>query len=200
MHSNIEDDDLTGIQRGEKAALRRAWDRHADFVFFIAGKYMANRESTEDVVQDVFIKLAHAAGTIKDARSIRGWLAVTTRNACIDTLRRNQRHVPVEPAEIEEMAGDGSGPGFHPGANEDPGRVAEREAELAMVGRLMDEVAAEPGGETLILFYRQGVPVAEIARRRGESTGTVTSRLTRLRERLRARLAAISDSRSDRDG
>jgi RNA polymerase sigma-70 factor (ECF subfamily) len=200
MHSKLEEDDLVEIQRGNHAALKRAWESHADFVFFIAGKYLANRESREDVVQEVFIKLANGAGTIKDSKSLRGWLAVTTRNACIDAIRRSHRQIPVEPADLVEMAAEGQAPGFNAGGSDDPVQMAEREAELALVGHLMDEVASEPGGDTLALFYRQGLPVAEIARRRGESVGTVTSRLTRLRERLRARILARGGTREDGNG
>lgn len=201
MHSQYQEhDDLIGIQRGDHAALKRAWQRHADFVFFIAGKYLANRESQEDIVQDVFIKLANSAKTISDSKSLRGWLAITTRNACIDLVRRNRRNITVDPETIAEMNTDPQSAASNFSTPDDLIAIAEREAELALVGSVLDQIADEPGGETLIQFYRDGVPVAEIARRRGESVSTVTSRLTRLRAKLRTRfLAQIEDGEQTDD-
>lgn len=177
MNSKTGDDDLDGIRRGDKVAIKRAWEAHADLVFFVARKFMKSRESAEDVVQEVFIKLATSGATIRDTKALRGWLAVATRNACIDQIRRASKQVVTAPDELTGVAA--------------PESTAEaHEAEIQLVGDLLDEVAREPGGETLVLFYRDGVPVAEIARRRGEAIGTVTSRLTRLREKLRAKVMA----------
>lgn len=177
MNSKTGDDDLEGIRRGDKAALKLAWEAHADLVLFVARKFMSSRESAEDVVQEVFIKLATSGASIRDTKALRGWLAVATRNACIDQIRRSAKQVVTDPGEFSEVVAPES-------------TATAREAELQLVGDLLDEVAREPGGDTLVLFYRDGIPVAEIARRRGEAIGTVTSRLTRLREKLRARVMA----------
>jgi RNA polymerase sigma factor (sigma-70 family) len=177
MHSNFDEIDLDGIRRGDRSALKRVWDHHADFVFYLAAKIMASRESAEDVVQEVFVKLATSGSSIRDIKALRGWLAVATRNTCIDHIRRSGKHVVTPPQDMTEI----------PAAEVFD---AVREAELEMVGKLMDEVAREPGGETLIQFYREGLPAAEIARRKGEAVSTVTSRLARLRGKLRARILA----------
>jgi RNA polymerase sigma-70 factor (ECF subfamily) len=62
-------------------------------------------------------------------------------------------------------------------------------------------VAALSSGErtTLTLYYRDGLPVGDIARALGVTDGTVKTLLFRARRHLRERLQDFSDRRESHD-
>ena len=62
--------------------------------------------------------------------------------------------------------------------------------------RLWEAVAALPSGErsAVVLYYREGMAVRDIARALGVTTGTIKTLLFRARKHLRVRLDAVDAS------
>ncbi|MDR1719883.1 MAG: RNA polymerase sigma-70 factor [Dysgonamonadaceae bacterium] len=57
-------------------------------LFFIAKGILLDEGVAEEIVQDVFIKIWESGGLPKIDGSLKAYLAVMTRNHCIDYLRR----------------------------------------------------------------------------------------------------------------
>ena len=62
-----------------------------NWLYILAYKYMANHEDTEDIVQEVLIRLWEH-GPLNDIRDVRAWTSQVTRNACLDALRRRKSY------------------------------------------------------------------------------------------------------------
>lgn len=91
------------ISRGDKAAFRDLYEQMSPQLYGIALRLLRRRDIAEEMVQEVFLTLWHAADQYDVSRgSVRTWLSTITRNRCIDYLRRqpapmdNIDEVPLE--------------------------------------------------------------------------------------------------------
>ena len=48
---------LDAIRRGERAAMRRLYDRYSRYAMAIGLRYVPNRDDMRDVMQDSFVKI-----------------------------------------------------------------------------------------------------------------------------------------------
>ena len=90
---------------GDQAAWEALVDRYARYVYAIATRvYRLGPEDAEDVFQEVFTRVFERLDTLRDGEALRPWLAQTTRNCAVDTLRRSGREIPVDelPDESDE--------------------------------------------------------------------------------------------------
>lgn len=78
----------------------RAWDelvqRFAGLVWSVARSFRLPQATTEDVVQTVWLRLAEHSTSIRNPERLAAWLATTTRNEALRSLRGLQRAVPTE--------------------------------------------------------------------------------------------------------
>lgn len=123
---------------------------------------LGDRAEAEDAVQETFLKYLEKCPKIDGPEHERRWLMRVLVNGCKNRLRsaRLRKNVP-----LEEAAAVAS---------------AEERREL-------EEVMALPVKERAVihLYYYEGYKTAEIAQILGEAEGTVRSRMSRAREKLR---------------
>lgn len=175
---------------GDRVVFRRVYEAYVGLLRYVAGRLGLRGEEADEVVQESFLRLHQRAGEIKDAAKLKSWLVANVRNQAIDRLRTRKRHAtPVGAEELENV-----------GAPLWAAHVdAHQELELGLVRELLERLAGTPGGETLKLFYVDGLSAKEIATRNGEAISTVTTRLSRLREKfgdeLRRHVQALRNQR-----
>ncbi len=75
-------------QAGDTAAFETLFHRHKDMVFRVACSVIGEIHESEDVVQEVFIKVYKAAFHGEE-QEFKGWLRRITLNYCISRYRRN---------------------------------------------------------------------------------------------------------------
>ena len=86
---------------GDETAWHALVDRYARYVYAIATRvYRLGPEDAEDVFQEVFERL----DTLRDDDALRPWIAQTTRNCAVDSLRRSGRETVVDtvPEDLDE--------------------------------------------------------------------------------------------------
>jgi RNA polymerase sigma factor (sigma-70 family) len=70
---------------------RSAWDqiveRYAPLVWGICRRHRLSRSDTDDVGQNVWLRLFESLGALREPAALPGWLARTTRNECLRVLR-----------------------------------------------------------------------------------------------------------------
>jgi RNA polymerase sigma factor (sigma-70 family) len=85
---NVERSLLLSVSKGDETAFRQLfenWYRFlASHIFRIAG----NRELTEEIVQDVFLKIWLTRETLADVRDFRAYLIIVSRNHALNALRK----------------------------------------------------------------------------------------------------------------
>jgi RNA polymerase sigma factor (sigma-70 family) len=83
---------VSRIAAGDEAALAEAYDRHAHIVYGSAMRLLHDRESAEEVVQDVYLAVWRNAGQYSPtAGSLLSWVLGIARNKTIDRVRAAAR-------------------------------------------------------------------------------------------------------------
>lgn len=176
-----EEERLVGeAQRGSIESFNQLVRLHERQVYNVALRMVGQTDAAEDVTQDTFL-LAYKSLHQFRGGLFRAWLLRIATNRCYDELRRRQRR----PADsFEELAFEPLPQWTTLSSKEDPQDRSER-LELARtlataLARLQEDQRA-----VIILSDVQGYSYDEIAAITGISLGTVKSRLSRGRGRLR---------------
>lgn len=175
-----EDGLIAAARGGSLAAFNQLVQRYERPVYSVALRLLGQRDQAEDVTQDTFL-LAYRSLAQFRGGLFRAWLLRIATNRCYDELRRRQRH----PADSFE------GLGYEPevdwstlAAGEEPHERAER-LEAARV--LEAALARLPVDQRTVVMLSDvhGYSYDEIAAITEVSLGTIKSRLSRGRARLR---------------
>lgn len=165
----------------KNAQFREIYEAHVGLVQFVLRSFRLSDEERDDLVQEVFMRLFQSWDRI-DPLKIKGFLSISARNLAIDRVRQTQSR---KTEAVGEDIGSLEGALWE--------QNSDRRAVIAVAERFIDEVARQPGGECFGLFYKEGLSVRDIAEKMGESTGTITSRLSRMRQKFKDDLAARLD-------
>ncbi len=83
-------------QNGDEGALARLIGAYKDGLILFVKMYTDNIHTAEDVVQDVFIKLAVQKPRYTGEASFKTWLYRIAANRAIDLMRKTKRELPLE--------------------------------------------------------------------------------------------------------
>ena len=85
----LADEDLLSLVEAVDAdAFATLYDRHSRAAFSLAYRMMGERQASEDLAQDAFLKVWRAAGSYRAERgSVRTWILSIVHNRGIDQLR-----------------------------------------------------------------------------------------------------------------
>ena len=156
-------------------------------VYNLAYRIMGEQAAAEDATQDTFIS---AYKNLKSFRggSFKSWLLRIVTNACYDDLRRRKRRPATS---LDEMLGDQEGDMEFdmPSADDGPETIMQRHE---MIDLIQTGITTLPDDQrvTLVLSDVQAMSYEEIAEMTHTNVGTVKSRLSRGRARLREYLQA----------
>ena len=199
--STLDDASLASrIADGDEGAFVIAYDRHAGFLFGSVTRFLGDRETAAEVVQDAFVTLWRRA-RLFDARSgsLLTWLLAIARHRAIDRLRAEGRRPARDAIRIEAFtteAPTGGGPRLDTppelvaGAATDPGEVAGRRWIQSVVRTGIAELP-ENERQVIVLGYAMDLSQAQIAERLEWPLGTVKSRTRRAMAQLRQRLGGV---------
>ena len=72
------------------------WEESKTTLKNFIGDRVSNEEDTEDILQDVFLKLISNIDKLMDDQKVHAWIYRITRNAIIDYYRRNHKNFDLE--------------------------------------------------------------------------------------------------------
>jgi RNA polymerase sigma-70 factor (ECF subfamily) len=146
-------------------------DAHYASLYRFALSLARNENDAADLVQQTFAQWARKGHQLRDPSLAKTWLFTTLRREFLGTIRKAERYSDEPPADE-----DGS---------LEPGQAGALDA--AEVIAALQKLPLEDR-EPLTLFYLQDVSYAEIAAILDVPIGTVMSRLSRGKARLRSLL------------
>lgn len=183
---------VTAVTRGDMAALSVLYDRHVAVVYRAAFRRLGDRQSAEEVVQDVWLTLWDRAGMFDPSQgSLPGWLCTIARNRATDRMRALARRPGTLPLSAVFATEDDADRALAAGSIVastatlgDPEQVVD---ELAMRDMMTTALSALPPDERAVLElgYYAELSQSEIAARLGIPLGTVKTRTRRALLRLR---------------
>ena len=176
---DLEDRRLAGLaQKGDTAAFEKLVHRHQRRIYFTVRKLVVDADATHDVTQEVFIKVWRKLDQFDTALPLYPWLHRIAIHEALNHLRRNpgRRELPLE-------EGDGAWSDTAPAPD---AALLQHELDAALSKAL--ERLPEDQRTVFVLRTSEELSYQEIAEALDISMGTVMSRLSRARERLKKTL------------
>jgi len=174
---------VAAIAAGDETAFEQLFERHRRHVARVAGRFFAQREQIEEIIQDSFTKAYFALPTYHGthAASFKAWLTQISVNSCYDQLRRARRR-PEQTLDISDNEGHQFATQLRAvDAGSDVERtVMSRDLAAKLLARLSPDDRM-----VLTLLDVQGFSVAEIAEMTNWSVSKVKVRAHRARGHLR---------------
>jgi len=190
---NQEDERLVArAQQGDLDAFNRLVVRHERALYNVCLRLLRDPSQAEDATQDAFIRAWGAIDSFRGGQ-VRPWLLRIATNRAYDLLRSKSRR-PAESLDSQPFEIEPEWTSQAPGA-EQPETFATR-SELS--AHLEHALAVLPEDQRLaiILSDVQGYAYEEIAEVMNVAVGTIKSRISRGRSRLRA---VLQGSERDRE-
>ncbi len=75
------------------AAYRELYDRHAAPLFRFVYRFTLNRESTEEILQDIFTQLISGKFSVEQNGGLKRWLYTVAKNKSLNHLKSHVREV-----------------------------------------------------------------------------------------------------------
>lgn len=175
---------VASARRGDARAFERLVTHYESGAYHLALRQLGDPDEALDACQDAVLSAWRAIRRFDgDGEAFRRWLYRIVVNACRDRARYEARR-PRRPLEGDD---DGSGAAL---PLPDPGQTPESYAENADLRALLEACLARLSEEhrTVVVLDQLGLDYAEIAEVVGVEVGTVKSRLSRARARLREML------------
>jgi RNA polymerase sigma-70 factor (ECF subfamily) len=160
---------------------------HDSLLAFIARR-VRDRDTADDILQDVMLRIHRHAGELEHASAVGGWVYQIARNAITDHYRRAAAR-PERPAGIE-LDGDEA-------LEPEPDENAARTEIAACLRPFLAQLPAHHR-EALFLTELGELSQADAARRLGVSPSGMKSRVQRGRAQLRDMLVACCQIDLDR--
>ncbi|MFY9343686.1 MAG: sigma-70 family RNA polymerase sigma factor [Planctomycetota bacterium] len=176
--AEVDAEVLSCLRAGDVAALERLFQVYGKRVFRVCQGVLGNRADAEDATQEVFLRAFQNAGSFSGTTRFSSWLLSLAVNHSRNLAKAARRHrQTLSDPDLAAVPGSDS-PEHH---------AVERERCDTLAGLLM-ELPLERR-QALVLREMEGLSYAEIAEVLQVPIGTVTSRLIRGREQLRALMA-----------
>ncbi len=148
-------------------------------------RYVHDPNVVDDIFQEVSIKVMRRIASVRNPRTIRGWLFQIARNACLDYLRAQDRRKDVGKEDLS----------YH----DAPGEIGRNPADRFLSGERVQAVHAAMRGlpesqrEVLRLRVQEGLDHVAISERLGISRQAVEVRLCRGRAAIKDQLLEIME-------
>jgi RNA polymerase sigma-70 factor (ECF subfamily) len=182
--SRSDADAVRDVRRGDQEAFAQLVASYQRRLFGLVLMMVREPAGAEEITQDAFLRAYTHIDAYEERRPFYPWLATIAIRLAQNWLRSHGRTTRREGTALEQV--------------KEP-----RTGAVALASLIADErsrslwaaVAALPSGErtAVVLFYRDHLPVRDIARALGVTTGTIKTLLFRARRHLRQRLQAAEE-------
>jgi len=170
MISPVPDEELMMLVRGGAGdMLGVLFDRYQVPLFSFYSRLTGNRAASEDLVQEVFVRILKYRRSYRPGTAFRPWIYKIARNAHADQVRKGRAEVEFQP-DMMPLA-----------AHNDSASANQQEA---LLHRALLELPEEKR-EVLLLSRFQGLPYSEIAELTGCQVGALKVRVHRALQELR---------------
>lgn len=176
-------------EQGDRAAFGELYEETGRSVYFNCLKLLGNAQQAEDITQDTFMKALEKLDSLKEPENFSAWVNRIAINNCKMDFRKNPRTAEEESEKIIDDT---------PDSELIPDDYADSEEKRRIIMNIIDTALTDEQRQTIILFYFDMMSVAEIAEIMECSVGTVTSRLSAARKKIREAVLIYEKKNNDR--
>lgn len=162
----------------------KIWKEFSNQLKSFISRRVKDNSITEDILQDVFVKIHSNIDNLKDEQKIKGWLFRIAKNSIIDYYRKRI-------IDSKELKGSYGYEMFE-----------ENDAEQEIASGLLDIIKELPPiySEALLLTEFEGIKQTELAKKIGLSTSAAKNRVQRARQMIKDDLMKCCHFEFDRYG
>ena len=181
MSTGLNDNEIISkVLSGDYQAYAGLVNRYQNYVFTLTLRMVKNREDSEEVAQDVFIKAYKYLADFKGASKFTTWLYTIVNNTSISFLRKKKLEIHSLDNEKVFEAAESIDSGMR--AN-----MVEQKSKLAMVNDAIGLLNPDDA-QIITLFYKAEQSLEETAQILGIETNAAKVRLHRARTRLKEKM------------
>ena len=188
----MEKDDIKKLvlqaAQGNKAAFGALYEETGRTVYFSCLKLLGDPQLAEDITQETYLTALQKLGTLAQLENFPAWVNRIGINLCKMHFRNNA--APEDNLEeiIEEIPDEGL----------IPEEYVSNDAKRKIIMDIIDTVLTEEQRRSVILYYFDMLTVPEIAEVMNCTTGTVTSRLSAARKKIKEAVLIYEENNNDR--
>lgn len=171
---------MAGVRAGQAGLLAELFERHHRQVYGFLYRMTSNRELSEDLVQDVFLRILKYRDSYQPQTAFSPWMYGIARNALIDVIRKRRPEASWDDA-MPEVAS----------AEEPADERLRSQQEVAILQRALASLPADKR-EVLVLSRYQELRYEEIGRILGCEANAVKQRVFRAVKALGERFNDMS--------
>ena len=175
---------------GDIDAFRVLVEQHSRYLFGVVFRLIRNAEDTQDVVQEIWLKVHAQLGRFEARSDIRTWLTRIAFNCAIDHLRSSRRReAAYDPGDLDDQAVHADAFVSQPGAD----RLVLAGEIGARVGETMTCLTANERA-AFMLRHVEGMSISEIGSELGLKTSATKHCIFRAVRKMRAALAPFVEA------
>ncbi|MBF0492434.1 MAG: RNA polymerase sigma factor [Deltaproteobacteria bacterium] len=187
IHSQTSDEELMRFYKnGDSKVFSEIFKRHKRSVYNYILRFTNQKEESEEIFQEVFIRIHRAAALYEPTAKFKTWMFTIVRNLCIDFYRKKKLR-KQESLDAPLKAGDESSSNrYEIYKDEKPNQEAKNsDVQIAqMIDNALQQIN-EDQREVFLMREKGGLKFEEIAEVLGVSVNTVKSRMRYAMEALR---------------
>lgn len=188
----MEKDDIKKLvlqaAQGNKAAFGALYEETGRTVYFSCLKLLGDPQLAEDITQETYLTAIQKLGTLAQPENFPAWVNRIGINLCKMHFRNNAAPEDNSEEIIEEIPDEGL----------IPEEYVSNDAKRKIIMDIIDTVLTEEQRRSVILYYFDMLTVPEIAEVMNCTTGTVTSRLSAARKKIKEAVLIYEENNNDR--
>lgn len=188
----MEKDDIKKLvlqaAQGNKAAFGALYEETGRTVYFSCLKLLGDPQLAEDITQETYLTAIQKLGTLAQPENFPAWVNRIGINLCKMHFRNNAAPEDNSEEIIEEIPDEGF----------IPKEYVSNDAKRKIIMDIIDTVLTEEQRQSVILYYFDMLTVPEIAEVMNCTTGTVTSRLSAARKKIKEAVLIYEENNNDR--
>lgn len=183
---------IQSCNRGNQHHCRMIFERYKRLVANIIYRFFGNLELVPDLTQDVFLKVYRGLNKFRGDTSLKNWIGLIATNTCRDQLRQKNR-LPADTVSIDfQMDDDEHGPTIEIADDEENTdsqfKMEQKQRDLAIRQEVKKLKEID---RMVLLMWLGGKKYDEIAKRTGIPRGTVGSKISEIKRKLKNKLGKI---------
>lgn len=171
---------IKDINKGDKGAFKLLFELYYSKLLYFAQSYTSNKEDSEEIIQDVFVKIWNKRDKINT--NINGYLFKVTKNLCLDYLRSKKHKLNNSNNMVQLEAYIN----YNALADKITSTIIEKELEQKILTSI--ELLPEKCKRVFVKSRMEGMKNKEISSEMNISVSTVENHMTKAIKHMRLHL------------
>lgn len=172
---------ISRAAKGDASAFNELMTQYERKMYSICYRMCQNHEDAQDCLQEAMLRVYRAISGFKGQSSFSTWLYRVTMNSCLDELRKRKNK---QSTSLDNLLESGWSPSDESDTPEHHAVASEKKRALHQaISELPEDMRS-----AIVLRDIEGFSYEEIADSLGINVGTIKSRISRGREKLREKI------------